>query len=80
MKILNNLFNLISSIGLFPKKLFLLIGKRLVKAFVKLASGVEPNETTKHLIMDYCKQNIAKHAINIQFTKKQDKGEKENGS
>jgi long-chain acyl-CoA synthetase len=34
-----------------------------VKAFVKLASGVEPNETTKQLIMDYCKQNIAKYAM-----------------
>lgn len=34
-----------------------------VKAFVKPAAGVEPDEKTKAAIMDYCRKNIAKYAM-----------------
>lgn len=34
-----------------------------VKAFVKLAAGVEPTEETKQILMDYCSKNIAKYAM-----------------
>jgi len=34
-----------------------------VKAFVKLAAGVEANETTKQVIMDHCRKYIAKYAM-----------------
>ena len=34
-----------------------------VKAFVKLAAGVEPTEETKQVLMDYCRENIAKYAM-----------------
>ncbi|MCD8108288.1 MAG: AMP-binding protein [Oscillospiraceae bacterium] len=34
-----------------------------IKAFIMLKPGYEPNETTKGLIMAYCKKNIAKYAL-----------------
>ncbi len=34
-----------------------------VKAFVKLAPGVPANAQTKKILMDYCRQNIAKYAM-----------------
>lgn len=34
-----------------------------VKAFVKLAAGVEANEATKQAILDHCRKHIAKYAI-----------------
>ncbi len=34
-----------------------------VKAFVKLAPDVEPNDKTKQTLMDYCRRNIAKYAM-----------------
>ncbi len=34
-----------------------------VKAFVKLAPGVEPTEETKQAIFDHCKKNVAKYAM-----------------
>ena len=34
-----------------------------VKAFVKLAAGVEPNEQTKQELLSYCRKNIAKYAM-----------------
>ncbi len=34
-----------------------------VKAFVKLAPNVQPNDETKALLMDYCKEYIAKYAM-----------------
>jgi long-chain acyl-CoA synthetase len=34
-----------------------------VKAFVKLAAGVEPSEETKQVLMDYCSKHIAKYAM-----------------
>lgn len=34
-----------------------------VKAFVKLVPGVQPTEATKAVLMDYCRQNIAKYAM-----------------
>lgn len=34
-----------------------------VKAFVKPAAGVEANDATKQLLMDYCRKNIAKYAM-----------------
>jgi len=34
-----------------------------VKAFVKLAAGVEPTEATRQLLLDHCRKNIAKYAI-----------------
>ncbi len=34
-----------------------------VKAFVKLVPGVQPTEANKAVLMDYCRQNIAKYAM-----------------
>lgn len=34
-----------------------------VKAFVKLAPGVEANDSTKKLLLDYCSKHIAKYAM-----------------
>ncbi len=34
-----------------------------VKAFVKLAAGIEPTESVKNALMDYCRKNIAKYAM-----------------
>ena len=34
-----------------------------VKAFVKLAAGVEATAETKEILMDYCRKNIAKYAM-----------------
>ncbi len=34
-----------------------------VKAFVKLAAGVNPDENTKNALLDYCRKNIAKYAM-----------------
>ena len=34
-----------------------------VKAFVKLVPDALPNEKTKQILMDYCRQNIAKYAM-----------------
>ena len=34
-----------------------------VKAFVKLAAGVEANEETKKLILEHCRKNVAKYAM-----------------
>ncbi len=34
-----------------------------VKAFVKLVPGMAANEETKKILMDYCRQNIAKYAM-----------------
>ena len=34
-----------------------------VKAFVKLASGVEKSEEVKQAILDHCRKHIAKYAM-----------------
>ena len=34
-----------------------------VKAFVKPAAGVEPNEATKQLILEHCRKHVAKYAM-----------------
>ncbi|MBR2151935.1 MAG: AMP-binding protein [Clostridia bacterium] len=34
-----------------------------VKAFVKLVSDAEPNDTTKQILLEYCKKHIAKYAM-----------------
>ena len=34
-----------------------------VKAFVKLASGVEASEETKNTILEHCRRNVAKYAM-----------------
>ena len=34
-----------------------------VKAFVKLAAGVEANEESKQAIMEHCRKNVAKYAM-----------------
>lgn len=34
-----------------------------VKAFVKLAPEAKPTEETKQILMDYCRENIAKYAL-----------------
>ena len=34
-----------------------------VKAFIKLAPGVEPTEEIKQTLLDYCKKNIAKYSM-----------------
>jgi long-chain acyl-CoA synthetase len=34
-----------------------------VKAFVKLAAGVEANEETKQAILEHCRKNVAKYAM-----------------
>ena len=36
---------------------------RKVKAFVKLAPGVEANEQTRQSIMEHCRRHIAKYAM-----------------
>ncbi len=43
-----------------------------VKAFVKLAAGFEPNEETKKMIMDYCREHIAKYAMPYDIAFKED--------
>jgi len=43
-----------------------------VKAFVKLASGVEANDETKLLLLEYCKKNIAKYAMPYDIAFKDD--------
>ena len=43
-----------------------------VKAFVKPAAGVEPNEATKQAIMEYCRQHIAKYAMPYDIEFKED--------
>ncbi len=43
-----------------------------VKAFVKLASGVEANDETKQLLLEYCKKNIAKYAMPYDIAFKDD--------
>ncbi len=34
-----------------------------VKAFVKLAAGVDASDETKQELMDYCRRNIAKYSM-----------------
>ena len=34
-----------------------------VKAFVKLAAGVEANDATKQAILDHCRKHVAKYAM-----------------
>ena len=34
-----------------------------VKAFVKLAAGVEATQETKQAIMDHCRKHVAKYAM-----------------
>ena len=34
-----------------------------VKAFVKLVPGVRPDDTTKNVLLDYCRKHIAKYAM-----------------
>jgi len=34
-----------------------------VKAFVKLVPNAEPNDTTKQILLEYCKEHIAKYAM-----------------
>ena len=34
-----------------------------VKAFVKLAPGVQPTEETKEIILEHCRKNVAKYAM-----------------
>jgi len=34
-----------------------------VKAFVKLAAGVEPTEETRQVLLDHCRKNVAKYAM-----------------
>ena len=34
-----------------------------VKAFVKLAAGVEPTEETRQLLLEHCRKHIARYAI-----------------
>ena len=43
-----------------------------VKAFVKPAAGVEPNEATKEELMAYCRKNIAKYAMPYDIEFKED--------
>ena len=43
-----------------------------VKAFVKLASGVEANDETKQRLLEYCKKNIAKYAMPYDIAFKDD--------
>ena len=43
-----------------------------VKAFVKLAAGFEPTEETKKMIMDYCREHIAKYAMPYDIDFKED--------
>ena len=34
-----------------------------VKAFVKPAAGVEPNDATKQELLEYCRKHVAKYAM-----------------
>ncbi|MDD6189376.1 MAG: AMP-binding protein [Clostridiales bacterium] len=43
-----------------------------VKAFVKLAAGVEPDEATKAELMAYCRKHIAKYAMPYDIEFKED--------
>ena len=43
-----------------------------VKAFVKLAAGVEPTEAVKEELLDYCRKNIAKYAMPYDIEFKED--------
>lgn len=43
-----------------------------VKAFVKLAPGVEANDATKRILMDYCSKYIAKYAMPYDIEFKED--------
>ena len=43
-----------------------------VKAFVKLIPGVPANEETREILMEYCRKNIAKHAMPCDIAFKDD--------
>lgn len=43
-----------------------------VKAFVKLAAGVEPTEETKAALMEHCRRHIAKYALPYDIEFKED--------
>ncbi|MBQ8202813.1 MAG: AMP-binding protein [Clostridia bacterium] len=43
-----------------------------VKAFVKLVPNAQPNEETKQILMDYCRDNIAKYAMPYDLVFKED--------
>jgi long-chain acyl-CoA synthetase len=43
-----------------------------VKAFVKLAPGVPATEETKNLLLDYCRERIAKYAMPYDIAFKDD--------
>ena len=43
-----------------------------VKAFVKLVPGVAPDEQTKKVLMDYCREHIAKYAMPCDIVFKED--------
>jgi len=43
-----------------------------VKAFVKLAPEAEANNETKQILMDYCRQHIAKYAMPYDIAFKDD--------
>ncbi len=43
-----------------------------VKAFVKLAAGVEPTEETKKRILDHCRKHVAKYAMPYDIEFRQD--------
>ena len=39
-----------------------------VKAFVKLSADAKPTEETKKLLLDYCREHIAKYAMPYDIT------------
>ena len=43
-----------------------------VKAFVKLAAGVKPDEDTKNELMDYCRKHIARYAMQYDIEFRED--------
>ncbi|MBR6709791.1 MAG: acyl--CoA ligase, partial [Clostridia bacterium] len=43
-----------------------------VKAFVKLAAGVEPGEETKAVLLDHCRKHVAKYAMPYDIEFKED--------
>ncbi len=43
-----------------------------VKAFVKLVPGAKPDEKTKQILMDYCREHIAKYAMPYDIAFKDD--------
>ena len=43
-----------------------------VKAFVKPAAGVEPNEATKQELLEYCRKHVAKYAMPYDIEFKED--------